>query len=133
MTPTSQPSAFSTWINANYPGLSDKTAGGDPDGDGMTNQQEFAFGLNPGNGASVNPIIAVPSKTTGKFRYTRLATSGLTYTVKTSDNLVLWTTDAGATASQAVVATNGDVQTVEVTLTGAPLGASKLFVQVLAE
>ena len=124
---------FTAWINANYPALSDKTAGGDPDHDGMTNDQEFAFGLNPSSGASVNPITALPNKTTGIFSYTRLnpAMSGRTYTIKTSTTLAGWTTDAGA--GQVVTATNGDVQTVTVTLSGALLSQPKLFVRVNAE
>ena len=124
---------FTTWINANYPALSDKTAGGDPDHDGMTNDQEFAFGLDPSSGTSVNPIVTLPNKATGIFSYTRLnpAVSGRTYTIKTSTTLAGWTTDAGA--GQVVTATNGDVQTVTVTLSGALLSESKLFVRVNAE
>ncbi len=124
---------FTAWINANYPTLSDKTPGGDPDHDGMTNDQEFTFGLDPSSGASVNPIIALPNKTTGIFSYTRLnpTVSGRTYTIKTSTTLSGWTTDAGA--SQVVTATNGDVQTVTVTLSGALLSQPKLFVRVSAE
>jgi hypothetical protein len=128
------PAAFAAWI-ANYPALSDKTLAGDPDHDGMTNDQEFAFGLDPSSGASVNPIAALPDKTTGIFSYTRLnpAVSGRTYTIMTSTNLNDWVEDAGATATQSVTATNGDVQTISVTLSGAPLGESKLFIRVNAE
>lgn len=122
---------YSDWIHANYPGLSDKTAGGDPDGDGMTNEQEFAFGLDPSSGASVNPITALPDKTTGIFHYTRLEGSGLTYTVKTSTDLDEWTTDEGAV--QEVISTNGSVQTVAVTLGEALLSEPKLFIRVNAE
>jgi hypothetical protein len=62
----------------------------DTDGDGLTNQQEYAFGLNPTLGSSVNPITVPLDKTTGTFTYTRRATpaaSGLTYTVFTSSDL----------------------------------------------
>jgi len=126
---------FTTWINANYPGLSDKTPGGDPDGDGMTNQAEFAFGLDPSSAASVNPISVPLNKATGKFSYTRRATpasTGLVYTVLTSSDLVTWTADATATAGQNVTATTGDVETVEVTVTATPV-AGKLFVRVAAQ
>lgn len=47
--------AFSTWID-NYLGLTnpaDKTRTADPDKDGSSNWQEFAFGGNPTNGASL--------------------------------------------------------------------------------
>ena len=105
----------------------------DPDGDGLTNQQEFAFGLDPTTGASVNPITQPFDKSTGKFRYTRTATSGLTYTVWTSENLQDWTEDLTATAGQTDQGTVNGVQTVEVTITDpAPL-SGKLFVRVQAQ
>lgn len=128
---TSDP--FTAWIQANYPTLANKTPSGDPDGDGMSNQQEYAFGLNPSSGVSVNPITVQLNKTAGTFRYTRRVASGLTYTVLTSGNLVSWATDSGATASQTVVSTVGDVETVAVTLTGAPLTVPALFVRVKAQ
>ena len=118
-------------------GLATGSEAGDLDNDGLTNQQEYAFGLLPNSGASVNPIIVPLDKTTGTFRYTRRATpaaSGLTYTVWTSENLAGWTQDAGATASQTVISTSGGVETVEVTLSGAlPLAQPKLFLQVRAQ
>ena len=49
-------SDFDTWGSA-YPGLG--AMGADDDGDGMTNDEERIFGLNPKNGASANPY-AVP-------------------------------------------------------------------------
>lgn len=117
-------------------GLTAGSEGGDLDGDGLANQQEYAFGLIPNSGASVNPITSQLNKTTGKFSYTRRATpatTGLTYTVWTSVDLVTWTEDSGATASQTVTGTAGEVETVEATITGAlPLAQSKLFIQVRA-
>jgi hypothetical protein len=63
----------------------------DDDGDGLTNFEEFAFGLDPTSGASVNPIVDVSDlKTLGQFTYTRLANSGLTYTVLASTDLENW-------------------------------------------
>ena len=105
----------------------------DPDHDGLTNQQEYAFGLDPTSGTSVNPITAQLDKATGKFTYTRRdpALTGLTYNIETSSMLDGWTVDA--TAVQNVTATNGDVQSVEVTLSGAkPLSSTALFVRVRA-
>jgi autotransporter-associated beta strand protein len=126
---------FAAWIGTNYPTLSNKTAGGDPDGDGMSNQAEFAFGLNPSSSSSCNPIKVPFDKTSGTFSYTRRATpasTGLAYTVWTSTDLKTWTQDSAASAGQTVSATNGDVQTVAVHVTTAPT-AGKLFVRVKAQ
>lgn len=132
---TSGTDPFTNWINAAYPGLSDKSPGGDPDGDGMTNRAEFAYGLNPSSGASVNPIVTSLAPATGTFSYTRRnpALTGMAYTVLTSTNLVTWTTDAGATASQTVASTADDVQTVNVTLTAATPTVAKRFVRIEAK
>ncbi len=127
--------AFTTWINTNYPGLSNKGGSADPDGDGVSNFDEFAFGLNPSSGSSVSPNKAPLNKVTGTFSYTRTnpAVSGLSYKIMTSTDLSSWTEDTAATAGQTVSSTSGDVQTMSVTLSGAPLGAVKLFVRVLAQ
>jgi uncharacterized repeat protein (TIGR02543 family) len=103
----------------------------DPDGDGRTNQYEFAFGLDPTTGASADPISVPYDKSTHKFRYTRLKDSGLTYTVWVSTDLQDWGV-APAAASAEIVATVNDVETVEVTLTSPP-ESDKLFVRVKAQ
>jgi autotransporter-associated beta strand protein len=109
----------------------DKLPTADPDGDGMTNQQEYAFGLNPASASSANPIAASLSSTTGKFSYTRRATpatTGLIYTILTSPNLVTWTEDVGA--AQTVV-TSSNVETVTFTLSNTAT-TGKMFVRVKA-
>lgn len=98
--------------------------------DGMSNQQEFTFGLNPTFGSSVNPITTPLAGLTGKFTYTRLAASGLTYTVHTSTDLLAW---PAAAATQFVTGTVDGVETVEVTLTDPPPAGGKLFVRVQAQ
>ena len=134
-TSTASADPFVDWINAlDWSGFTspDKTATGDPDGDGMTNQQEYAFGLDPRHGSSVNPITQPLNPSTGTFSYTRRATpatTGLTYTVLTSTDLVTWTPDAGSGES---IATNGDVQTVTFTVTN-PSFRGRLFVRVAAQ
>jgi autotransporter-associated beta strand protein len=67
-------SAYDTW-GAPY-GLATGSEGGDLDNDGLANQQEFAFGLIPNDGSSVNPIISPLSKTSGQLTYQILTTSG---------------------------------------------------------
>ncbi|MEX1114518.1 MAG: autotransporter-associated beta strand repeat-containing protein [Akkermansiaceae bacterium] len=123
------------WVTLGNPTLNGEPTA-DPDGDGVTNNEEYAFGLNPTSGASSNPITTQLDKTTGKFSYTRRATPATTelaYTVTTSVDLSAWPIDAAATAGQAVTGTVDGVETVEVTLTGAPLTAPKLFVRMEAE
>ncbi len=127
-------SDYDDWVTANgvIGGETD-----DDDSDGLTNFEEYAFGLDPTGGSSVNAISIPLDKSTGKFRYTRRATpavTGLAYTVWTSTDLSTWSEDAGATASQTVTGTAGEVETVEATITGAlPLTQPKLFIQVRAQ
>lgn len=71
---------------------------GDDDQDGLTNFTEYAFGLDPRNGASTQAITRLPSPLLGMFNYTRrnAAFSGLTFSVWTSTNLKTWIEDSGA-------------------------------------
>ena len=125
-------SDYNSWLGEfTFAPGADTTPTGDPDGDGMNNQEEYAFGLNPTLGSSVNPITAPLDPATGNFQYTRRATPAdtkLTYTVLTSANLVDWakggTTETGFT-------TAGKIQTVTVNVTTSPVGG-KLFVRVEA-
>jgi autotransporter-associated beta strand protein len=122
---------YATWATSYLP-ANVSLPTGDSDGDGMSNLQEYAFGLNPTSGASANPITSPLNKTTGKFSYTRRATpalTGMTYTVLTSNNLVTWTTDTGAVAESVVTA--GDIQTVTFTVAN-PAVNGQLFVRVRA-
>lgn len=81
-------SDYGTWAAIYGPAnLSDPNA--DLDGDGLTNEEERAFGLNPASGAAANPVSIPLNATTGTFSYTRRnpALTGLNYTVWTSTNL----------------------------------------------
>lgn len=125
-------SPYDTWVASFQPGFTLNLPGQDQDGDGLTNQQEFAFGLNPKSGASVSPIIGGLAAN-GQFSYTRLANSGLVYKIYTSTTLGGWVPDEGATDSQNVGPANGNgVQTVVVTLTATPVNG-KLFARVQAD
>ena len=107
---------------------------GDDDKDGLTNEKEYAFGLIPNSGSSVNPIVVPFDKTTGTFSYTRRATpttTGLSYTVWTSTNLGSWAQDSGAL--EGTITTSGEVETVPVTISSALLSNPKLFIQVRAD
>jgi hypothetical protein len=121
-------SPYGTWA-AQYPTFDLSDPAGDADKDGVTNWEEYAFGLNPTLGSSVNPISVPFQKATGTFTYTRAnpALSGLQYKVWTSTNLNDWIWDQAAV--QQVVGSVGDVQTVQVTLSAVPAGPT-LFVRV---
>ena len=125
--------AFGLWISGlNWSGFTspDLSPAGDPDGDAMANQQEFAFGLDPRRGSSVNPITSGLSGQ--EFSYTRRIGTGLTYAVCYSTDLMTWSPDNSAV--QNVTGISGDVETVAVTLSpaAAPSGG-RLFVRVQAE
>lgn len=114
---------YDTWATDNgywTPGDPNTAPGDDFDGDGVINDDEYAFGLDPTDPASVNPISAPFDPASGTFSYTRRdpALSGWSYDVETSPALMVWTEDAGAV--QTPGATDGDgVQTVVVQLSGA--------------
>jgi autotransporter-associated beta strand protein len=122
---------YEIWANSFDPDIGLPAA--DDDNDGVTNFEEYAFGLLPNSGSSVNPITSQLNNSTKKFSYTRRTGSGLTYSVWFSEDLANWTEDTGA--SEGTPVPSGDNETVEVTLSvlpGDPLPA-KLFIQVRAE
>ncbi len=134
---TATPS-YASWSESFFGAQTDPAIIGpaaDPDHDGLTNQQEYAFGLDPTSGASCNPITAAVDASTGKFTYTRRdpALTGATYSIETSPTLGTAGWSADSTAEQTVTGTAGEVQSVEVTLSGSkPLVPAALFVRVLA-
>jgi Bacterial Ig-like domain len=105
----------------------------DIDHDGLGNFAEYAFGLDPKNGASSQAITSLPAPPSGIFTYTRRKTSltGLNYSVWYSTNLTTWTRDTGAAEGATTV--NGDVETVPVTLSNSLLANPMLFIQIKAE
>lgn len=128
-------SDYDTWATDNgywTPGDPDTAPGEDFDGDGVTNEDEYAFGLDPTDPSSVSPITQMLDPVAGTFTYTRRdpALTGYSYAVNTTETLAGWAEDTGA--SENVLSTVDGVQTVEVTLTATLLNADKLFVQVEA-
>lgn len=126
---TSTPSPYQAWLGTfTFAPGTDTTPTGDPDGDAISNQEEFAFGLNPTLGSSVNPIVQQLAG--GIFKYTRTKDSDLTYKVYYSTNLSDWIWDEFAVQSAAVAVAG--VETVTVTLTAADPSEGRLFVLVEA-
>jgi hypothetical protein len=122
---------YETWVGGTFANaFTDTAATSDPDGDGKINRDEFAFGLDPTTGSSVNPITQQLDKATGIFKYRRTKNSGLTYKVYYSTNLSAWTLDAAATQTPAAAVAG--VETVTVTLAAATPLNGKLFVRVEA-
>lgn len=105
----------------------------DDDHDGLSNFEEYAFGLDPQNGSSVRPVILPVNPATGILTYTRRrqALTALAYTVWfTTDLQTPWNEDPGAV--QTVTGTSSEVETVQVALSSALLSNSKLFVRIAA-
>ena len=128
--PAGRPTDYQAW-DANFPGI-DLPATADADGDGMSNDTERLFGLNPTRSSS-NPVSSTDSlKAAGTLTYTRRtpSLSGATYTIWTSTDLTTWTQDTGAT--QTVTTTADNVQTITVTLSPSLLSSGRRFVRVQA-
>jgi hypothetical protein len=123
---------YATWA-ALYGSANLTDPNSDYDGDGLSNDYERVWGLNPTNSASKNPFTISSSLATGSFSYTRRdsALTGLNYTVWTSTNLVNWVQDTGAI--QTPGAAVGGVQTVAVTVSPALLAQKPcLYIRMLA-
>jgi hypothetical protein len=129
--PTGRPTDYQAW-DANFPGVNLSNPAADFDNDGVSNDHERIWGLNPTNAASAKTITTITNLRSGQFTYTRRVPSltGLAYTIWTSTNLPAWTQDTGAT--QTVAATTNNVQTVNVQLSAALLTQPRLFVRVQA-
>ena len=127
-------SPYATWAAGPFANaFTDTDPAHDPDGDGLSNQREFAFGLDPTTGKSCNPITSPLSKSTLTFSYTRYAASKLSYTVWTSTDLQGWTKVLPADMIENAGTPNtAGVAKVAVTLTS-PTAGDKLFVRVQAE
>lgn len=104
----------------------------DLDGDGLLNNEERLFGLDPTDPASSNPI-SVPLDNSGRFSYTRRddALTGHRYEIWTSPDLESWSRDEAAVQSDGIPDANG-VETVEVSIDPELMKSPRLFIQVRA-
>ncbi len=127
------PGDYQAWAG-NFPDADLTNPNDDHDGDGLSNDQERIFGLNPTSGASVNPISIPFDAVAGTFGFTRRDPNltGLIYKVWTSTNLANdWVVDGGAAFTLGPVV--NQVQTVEVKLSEDLLDEPRLFFKVSAE
>ncbi len=105
----------------------------DDDSDGLSNFDEFAFGLDPTRGSSANPIVAPLDRSTHSFTYNRYAYSKLSYTVWISMDLEYWGENPAAVNEVVGAPDSKGVVIVQATLNAPPSDARKLFVRVQAE
>jgi autotransporter-associated beta strand protein len=109
-------SAFTSWIDATWPSLSDKTATGDPDNDGMENLLEFVLNGDPSiSDSSIMPDLVV-TPTHFEFTFQRRDDSVAPETTQTfqwGSTLATWP------GSIVVPATPGTVGVAEVLVTNA--------------
>jgi len=126
------PTDYSLWA-AKFPGANLTDPNADFDGDGLSNNSERIWGLNPTNAVSKIIFTSVANLKAGNFSYTRRARAltGMNYTVWTSTNLTSWSQDVGAV--QAPSASVAEVETVGVTLSPGVITAPRLFVRMRAE
>lgn len=122
------PSDYTNWAAArNLTGGPDE----DDDADGLSNRQEYAFGLDPGSEFSAQPFTGVSFPAAPALSYTRRKTalSGLAYGIWTSTNLADWIEDAAA--AQAAAALPGtDLEEVAVSLDPERLDSALRFVRI---
>ncbi|MBK8038025.1 MAG: choice-of-anchor D domain-containing protein [Verrucomicrobiaceae bacterium] len=130
LTATAYPVAYQNWSTSNGLNGTNNGPNQDPDGDGLTNLQEFGYGLNPttsSSGALVltggtliqrgTPIPRVEAQTFGvnyQAAYVRnqdAVSAGYTYTVQFSGDLNNW---FNSSSTPTVQATDGNVQAVTV-------------------
>ncbi len=81
---------YASWAQIFSPG--DPTA--DPDGDGIANLIEFAFGLNPTLPDDTEGMLPILSSSGGDFSFTfrqNTLLRGITYRIETSPDLEIWT------------------------------------------
>lgn len=124
--------AFESFMKSSYPAITDSNsyAVADPDGDGLTNLQEYAFGTDPGV-SSLTPIAysgaavsthGPPTTSTANIpnsvdfrsvfgRRKNYLSAGLTYTVQFSADLSAW---VNSTATPTVLASDATMDAVSV-------------------
>ena len=126
---------YSIWQYRNFRGAA-TSASADPDADGFSNLEEYAYGLDPKakNPRSAAPQIALATYAgeqalTATFTRNTLATDAV-LTVEVSADLVTWTSAAGATAVVSSTDLGNDVQRFVVRDVATTATAARRFLRV---
>ena len=107
---------------------------GDYDGDGLTNGEEYTFGLDPTLRESASPITIPENSDRGQIQYTRRdpALTNRTETVWISSDLLTWQPAAEPDIDLEAVDPATHIQTVRVTVKESG-SQSTLFLRVQSE
>lgn len=121
---------YAAWRSSRYPGLGMPDA--DDDGDGLSNDYERIFGMNPTAPASASPYWSGFDPATGVLGYTRRVQSliNMNYKVWYSTDLLNWFVDNAAL--QTVDSVNNEVEFMGVSINPLLLSQPKLFVRMVA-
>ena len=117
---------FANWIDTNYPSLSDKTPGGDPDQDGIKNLMEYALNSNPGASSTASLPALTSDPTHFIFAYNRRVESA-SDTTQTFEA----TADMSFTDKTPVTIPGATPGTYGVVTVGSPTGTSPDQVQTI--
>jgi|GEM_PF-514499 len=121
---------YGAWRGSSYPGLG--LPDEDDDNDGLSNDYERIFGLDPTDSASLSPYRSDFDPNTGDFSYSRRTKSliNMNYKVWYSTDIVAWFEDNAANQTPGLTA--DDVEVVGVRIDRLLLSKPKLFLQVRA-
>jgi autotransporter-associated beta strand protein len=123
---------YAVWASQ-FPGANLSDPDADFDGDGVSNNDERIFGLDPTSPTSTSPIVAPFDSAEGTLGFTRRdpAVTGYSFVIETSTNLMAWHPDTGAILTPGP--TVNQMQTVTARLSSELLDQPRLFVRVAAK
>ena len=127
----SPPAAYTTWVGGTFANaFIDSGTNSDPDGDGLLNFMEFAFGTDPtdptagslsyvANGDVTKPGLPILESPGSGFRAVFIrrkdhVSAGLSYTVEFSADLQSWTASSSGLSVETGAGSSGDYEAVSV-------------------
>ncbi len=130
--PSGNSTDYIAWASG-YPGADLDDPDGDNDGDGLSNNKERIWGLNPTQPSSMNPISVPVDSAAGTFSYTRRNPSltGASFTYERSSTLEPNSWTVFIPAVETPDGTN-PVETVAITVPSSFFGDERVFFRVVA-